>query len=113
MLVGVISYIFSDERVLNASQIHWLMISLVDSELYPAQELAVLFCQRWYVELVFDEVKTHLRLSACTLHSLTPQGVAQEVYGLLLVCMDLHEGMFLSARILCNNIRVNTMSPQR
>jgi len=44
----------------------------------------VLFHERWHVELVFDEVKTHLRLSARTLRSRTPEGVVQEVYGLLL-----------------------------
>ena len=67
MLVRVISYTFTDERVPSAGQTHRLMTTLLDPELYPAQELAVLFHERWHVELVFDEVKTHLRLSARTL----------------------------------------------
>ena len=83
-LVRVISYTFTDERVPSAGQTHRLMTTLLDPELYPAQELAVLFHERWHVELVFDEVKTHLRLAARTLRSRTPEGVVQEVYGLLL-----------------------------
>lgn len=85
MLVRVISYTFTDERVPGAKQtIHRLVTTLLDPELYPAKELAVLFHERWHVEVVFDEIKTHLRLSARTLRSLTPEGVLQELYGLLL-----------------------------
>ncbi len=84
MLVRVISYTFTDERLPSAGQTHRLVTTLLDPELYPAHELAVLYHERWHVELVFDEVKTHLRLSARTLRSLTPEGVLQELYGLLL-----------------------------
>jgi DDE family transposase/transposase IS4-like protein len=84
-LVRVISYTFTDPRIPGAGQtIHRLMTTLLDPELYPAKELAVLFHERWHVELVIDEVKTHLRLSARTLRSLTPEGMLQELYGLLL-----------------------------
>src|SRR6266699_3963347 len=51
---------------------------------YPAKELAVLYHERWQVELVIDESRTHLRLSARTLRSLTANGVIQELYALLL-----------------------------
>ncbi len=85
MLVRVISYTFTDERVPGAKQItHRLVTTLLDPEQYPAKELAVLFHERWHVEVVFDEIKTHLRLSARTLRSLSPEGVLQEVYALLL-----------------------------
>ncbi len=85
MLVRVISYTFTDERIAGAGQTtHRLVTTLLDVEQYPAHELAVLFHERWHVELIFDEVKTHLRLSARTLRSLTPEGVLQELYGLLL-----------------------------
>jgi transposase IS4-like protein/DDE family transposase len=85
MLVRVISYTFTDPRVPGAGQTtHRLMTTLLDPEQYPAKELAVLFHERWHVELVIDEIKTHLRLSARTLRSLTPEGVLQEVYALLL-----------------------------
>ncbi|HWS84397.1 MAG TPA: hypothetical protein VN207_09085, partial [Ktedonobacteraceae bacterium] len=44
----------------------------------------VLYHERWHVEVVIDETRTHLRLSARTLRSLTPEGVMQEIYALLL-----------------------------
>ena len=85
MLVRVISYPFSDERVPGAGQTtHRLVTTRLYPEQYPAKELAVLFHERWQVEVVFDEIKTHLRLSARTLRSLTPEGVLQELSGLLL-----------------------------
>jgi hypothetical protein len=44
----------------------------------------VLYHERWRVEVLIDEMRTHLRLSARTLRSLTPEGVVQEIYALLL-----------------------------
>jgi hypothetical protein len=46
--------------------------------------VAVLYHERWHVEVVIDETRTHLRLSARTLRSLTPEGVIQEISALLL-----------------------------
>jgi hypothetical protein len=58
--------------------------TLLDPFLYPAKELAVLYHERWHVELVIGETRTVMRLSARTLRSLTPNGVIQEIYALLL-----------------------------
>ncbi len=86
LLVRVISYTFTDDRIPGAGQTtHRLLTTLLDPEQYPAKDLAVLFHERLHVELVFDEVKTHLRLSAPTMRSLTPDRIVQEPYGLLLV----------------------------
>src|SRR5205085_10471715 len=60
-----------------------LVTTLLDPFLYPAREVGVLYHERWHVELVIDETRTHLRLSARTLRSLTPEGVIQEIYALL------------------------------
>lgn len=85
MLVRVISYTFSDPRIPGAGeQVYRLVTTLLDPFLYPAKELAVLYHERWHVEVVLDETRTHLRLSARTLRSLTPEGVVQELYALLL-----------------------------
>ena len=82
--VRVITYTFTDERIPGAgSQTYRLVTTLLDPQLYPAKELAVLYHERWHVELVIDEAKTHLRLSARTLRSLTPEGIKQEIYALL------------------------------
>jgi Transposase DDE domain/Insertion element 4 transposase N-terminal len=85
MLVRVISYTFTDPRIPGATkQVYRLVTTLLDPFLYPAKELAVLYHERWHVELVIGETRTALRLSARTLRSLTPNGVIQELYALLL-----------------------------
>ncbi len=85
MLVRVISYTFTDARIPGAGeQVSRLVTTLLDPFLFPAKELAVLFPERWHVELVIGEPRTVLRLSARTLRSLTPQGVIQELSALLL-----------------------------
>lgn len=85
MLVRVISYTFTDPRIPGAGkQVYRLVTTLLDPFKYPAQELAVLYHERWQVEVVIDESRTHLRLSARTLRSRTANGVIQELYALLL-----------------------------
>jgi hypothetical protein len=85
MLVRVITYTFTDARIPGAGkQTYRLVTTLLDPFLYPARELAVLYHERWHVEVVIDESRTHLRLAARTLRSLTPEGVVQEIYALLL-----------------------------
>jgi hypothetical protein len=85
MLVRVITYTFTDPRVPGAGeQVYRLATTLLDPFASPAKELAVVYHERWHVEVVIDEARTHLRLSARTLRSLTPEGVIQEIYALLL-----------------------------
>src|SRR5260370_11567270 len=85
MLVRVISYTFTDKRIPGAGkQVYRLVTTLLDPFSYPAKDLAVLYHERWHVELVFDETDTHLRLSARTLRSLTAGGVIPELYRLVL-----------------------------
>src|SRR6266571_501252 len=97
-LVRVISYTFTDPRVPGAGQTtHRLMTTLLDPQQYPAIELAALYHERWHVELVIDEIKTTVRLSARTLRSLTPQGVLQELYGLLLAHVAVRSLMLQAA----------------
>jgi len=85
MLVRVIPYTFTDSRIPGAGeQVYRLVTTLLDPFLYPAREMAVLYHERWHAELVIDETRTHLRLSARTLRSLTPEGVIQEIYACLL-----------------------------
>jgi hypothetical protein len=85
MLVRVIPYTFTDQRIPGAgTEVYRLVTTLLDPFLFPAKELAVLYHERWHVELVIDEFRTHMRLSERTLRSLTPEGVIQELYALLL-----------------------------
>lgn len=73
-----------------------LLTTLLDPQQAPAMELAALYHQRWEIEAVFDELKTHLRQSRRVLRSKTPELVRQEFYGWVLahyaVRWLLHEG---------------------
>jgi hypothetical protein len=61
-----------------------LLTSLLDPEIYPAQEIVALYHERWELEMGFDEIKTHTLERAETLRSKTPERVLQELWGLLL-----------------------------
>src|SRR5438270_486856 len=54
------------------------------SMLAPGREVACAYHERWEIEIVIDEIDTHQRLVGRTLRSLTPVGVIQELYGILL-----------------------------
>ena len=73
-----------------------LLTTLLDPQLAPAMELAALYHQRWEIEAVFDELKTHLRQGRRVLRSKTPDLVRQEFYGWVLahyaVRWLLHQG---------------------
>jgi len=99
MLVRVITYTFTDPRIPGAGeQVYRLVTTLLDPFLYPAREIAVLYHERWHVEVVIDEARTHLRLSARTLRSLTPEGVIQEIYALVLAHLVVRTLMLQAAQ---------------
>jgi hypothetical protein len=74
-----------------------LMTTLLDPKQYPIEALIRLYHERWEIETAFDEVQTHLRLSARTLRSQTPQGVEQELYGILLAYFAVRTLMYAAA----------------
>jgi hypothetical protein len=61
-----------------------LLTTLLDEHQAPALELAALYHERWEVESVFDELKTHLLQRRRTLRSKTADLVRQEFYGWVL-----------------------------
>ena len=73
-----------------------LMTSLLDPAAAPALELATLYHERWQVEAVFDELKTHLLQGRRVLRSKKAPLVRQEFYGWVLAhyCVRwlLHQG---------------------
>ncbi len=73
-----------------------LMTSLLDPATAPALELAALYHERWQVEAVFDEPKTHLLQGRRVLRSKRADLVRQEFYGWVLAhyCVRwlLHQG---------------------
>jgi len=84
ILVRVIEYTIADPHRTGSGQTHRLITSLLDPERYPAQELACTYHERWEIETVIDEVDTHQRVYARPLRSQKPEGVIQELYGMLL-----------------------------
>jgi hypothetical protein len=61
-----------------------LLTSLRDPNEYPAAELADLYHERWELELGYDEIKTELLDREETIRSRKPEGVRQELWGILL-----------------------------
>jgi hypothetical protein len=61
-----------------------LLTSMLDPEQYPATEIAALYHERWELELGYDEVKTHMLERQESLRSKKPEGVRQEIWGVLL-----------------------------
>jgi hypothetical protein len=61
-----------------------LVTNILQPQDAPALELAALYHERWEVESVFDEFKTHMRSASTVLRSKTPELVEQELWGLLL-----------------------------
>ena len=57
--------------------------TILDHKQAPAKELAALYHERWEIETMLDELKTHLRGRLIVLRSKTPELVQQEFYGLL------------------------------
>jgi Insertion element 4 transposase N-terminal/Transposase DDE domain len=100
MVVRVITYTFTDPRIPGAGeQVYRLVTTLLDPFLYPAKDLAVLYHERWHVELVIGETRTWMRLSESTLRSRTACGVIQEIYALLLVHVMVRTLMVRAANV--------------
>lgn len=84
MWVRILSYRVTDERLGELGQVYRLVTTLLNPRVAPALELIALYHERWEVELVIDEIKTHERAQRKVLRSKTPEGVRQELYGIYL-----------------------------
>ncbi len=82
IVVRVMEYRLKD--VPGAEPIYRLITTILDPQLAPAKELAALYHERWEIETMLDELKTHLRGAQIVLRSKTPELVQQEFYGLLM-----------------------------
>jgi hypothetical protein len=82
-LVRVIDYVLLDSAT-PPEDSYRLVTNILDPLKAPALELAALYHERWEIEGVFDEFKTHLRANSTVLRSKTPDLVLQELWGLLL-----------------------------
>jgi len=84
ILVRIITYSITDPTLPGFGEEHRVLTTLLNPRLAHAHEVACGYHERWEVEVVIDEIDTHQRLVGRTLRSLTPAGVMQELYGVLL-----------------------------
>jgi hypothetical protein len=82
--VRVIEYRIADPGRPSATETSYrLVTTILDPAEAPAGQLAARYAERWEIESVFDELKSHQRGPAVVLRSKTPDGVRQEAWGYL------------------------------
>ena len=79
--VRVIDYTLDDGRP-NDNR-YQLITTILDPDDVSATDLAVAYAQRWEIESVLDELKTHQRGPRAVLRSKSPNLVVQEIWGYL------------------------------
>jgi Insertion element 4 transposase N-terminal/Transposase DDE domain len=94
--VRVIDYTLQDSAT-PPQDSYRLVTNILDPAEAPALELAALYHERWEIEGVFDEFKTHLRANSTVLRSKTPDLVLQELWGLLLAHFAIRQLMAQAA----------------
>lgn len=101
IVVRVIRYRLDDPQRVGHDEVHVLITTLFDEQLYPAAELILLYHERWEHELMYDEQQTHQDPRRATkpanLRSETPAGVIQELYALSLAHFVIRALMFEAA----------------
>ncbi|MBK6296101.1 MAG: IS4 family transposase [Rhodoferax sp.] len=95
-VVRVIEYTLKDSAT-PTEHSYRLITNILDPAQAPALELAALYHERWEIEGVFDEFKTHLRANSTVLRSKTPDLVLQELWGLLLAHFAIRQLMAQAA----------------
>lgn len=95
-VVRVIEYTLRDSAT-PVQDCYRLVTNILDPADGPGMELAALYHERWEIEGVFDEFKTHLRANSTVLRSKTPDLVLQELWGLLLAHFAIRQLMTQAA----------------
>lgn len=84
LLVRIIEYTIDDPHRVGHQEVHRLVTTLLNPRTVAADLLIQTYHERWEIELSIDEIDTHQRLCQRTLRSQNPDGVLQELYGVLL-----------------------------
>jgi hypothetical protein len=98
LLLRLIEYTLDDQARVGYGERHRLITNLIDEIKYPAKEIVALYHQRWEIEIDNDEITTHQLDRAVELRSRTPDGVVQEMYGVLVAHNAVRAAMYESAR---------------
>ena len=96
VVVRVVEYSVDNGRGSEAGPFR-LFTTLLDPDEVSATELAAAYAQRWEIESVFDELKTHQRGSKMVLRSKSPALVQQEIWGHLCCHYAIRTLMFAAA----------------
>ena len=80
VVVRVVDYTVDDGRDVETGPFR-LFTTMLDPTEVTATELAAAYAQRWEIETIFDELKTHQRGSKIVLRSKSPALVLQEIWG--------------------------------
>lgn len=80
-----------DPAAESSSEVFCLVTDLLDTETYPALELACAYPMRWEAETVIGHHKTDMGQGLPTLRSKDPEGVAQEMWALFAVYQALRQ----------------------
>jgi len=105
ILARIIRYTIDDPNRPGDCEIHRLVTTLLDEKTYPAKELIQLYHVRWEFEIANDELTTHQLARPVDLRSLTPAGVVQEIYGVLLA----HNAI---RRVMCESAERENIDPR-
>lgn len=102
VLVRVIEYTIDDPQRTGHQEKHVLLTSLLDADQFPAEELICEYHERWEIEMMYDEQKTHqdpVRAEkAASFRSETSDGLRQEIYALSLAHFVIRALMFEAAK---------------
>lgn len=96
VVVRVVDYGVDDGRGAPMGPFR-LFTTMVDPDEVTATDLAAAYGQRWEIESVFDELKTHQRGSKVVLRSKSPALVQQEIWGHLCCHYAIRTLMFEAA----------------
>lgn len=77
--VRVIDYTINDGR--ENTESYRLLTTILDPAEASAEDLATVYSERWEIESIFDELKTHQRGPKAVLRSKPPDLVKQEIWG--------------------------------
>ena len=79
LIIRVVDYTIDDGRTNDVT--YRLFTTILDPDEASAVDLAVAYAQRWEIEGVFDELKTHQRGARTVSRSKSPDHVLQEIWG--------------------------------
>jgi len=72
-----VRFIQAPVKIRGKREVIWFATSLLNTEKYPANEIAALYIKRWRVEAVISQTK--INMSADVVRSMSKEGVLKEV----------------------------------